>query len=196
MLRLTPMRDQILQKSFDLIYEKGYEATTVEDIIALSNVSMSALNYYFATKEQIGLAMINELIYPEVSEAIIKPLGKAVDVIEEIYAIMETLLMHDGFFKVEHGCPAVNLIEEMAIINSDFHQSLKQMTMEWQDALKDALDRWKKFGRLKKDVNTANVALFVISGYRGIRNSGKLYGKSCYEIYLQELKRYLYSLED
>jgi hypothetical protein len=143
----------------------------------------------------IGLAMIEEIIYPSLTEGIIKPLAKTLDVIEEIYGIMHTLLMDHSFFKVEQGCPAVNLIEEMALVNTNFHRSLSHMTMEWQVALKDALDRWKGLGRLKKDVETAKVALFIISGYRGIRNTGKLYGTPCYEVYLQELKRYLYSLE-
>jgi TetR/AcrR family transcriptional repressor of nem operon len=196
MIEPAATRELILRRSFDLIYENGYEGTSIQEIQASSNVPIGAVNYFFPTKEEIGMAMINEIIYPQLSEAMIKPLYKTIDVIEEVYDMLRTLLLQDTFFKVQFGCPAVNLIEEMAQINSNFHQSLSLITLEWQDALKDALDRWKEFGRLKKDVDTANVALFIISGYRGIRNTGKLYGKSCYDIYLQELKRYLYGLED
>lgn len=196
MIEATATRKLILRKSFDLIYENGYEATSLEEIQASSKVSMAAINFYFLTKEEIGLAIIDELIYPEVFEGIIKPLVETVDVIEEIYAMMQSFLLDATFFKVEFGCPAVNLVEEMAQNNKRFHQSLSLMIMEWQYALKSALDRWKEYGRLKNDVDTANVALFIISGYLGIRNTGKLYGKGCYEIYLRELKRYLYSLED
>ena len=196
MIEATATRKLILRKSFDLIYENGYEATSLEEIQASSKVSMAAINFYFLTKEEIGLAIIDELIYPEVFEGIIKPLVETVDVIEEIYAMMQSFLLDATFFKVEFGCPAVNLVEEMAQNNKRFHQSLSLMIMEWQYALKSALDRWKEYGRLKNDVDTANVALFIISCYLGIRNTGKLYGKVCYEIYLRELKRYLYSLED
>jgi hypothetical protein len=58
-----------------------------------------------------------------------------------------------------------------------------------------ALERGKKLGFISKDVNSKQVTLFVVSGYWGIRNLGKLGNKSYYISYLKELKNYLNTLQ-
>ncbi|MBC7486549.1 MAG: hypothetical protein H7282_07340 [Cytophagaceae bacterium] len=53
----------------------------------------------------------------------------------------------------------------------------------------------KKTREVKKEVNAQQVALFITTGYAGVRNLGKLFGAACYSIYLKELKNYLDGLK-
>jgi AcrR family transcriptional regulator len=187
-------RLNILQQAFDLIYRNGYQASSIDDILATTKVTKGAFFYHFKNKDQMGLAMVNEVMYPGMKQALITPLITAQDPIQAIYTMMKHVLLQSPFFQVEYGCPAVNLIEEMAPLNEAFHRSLLKLILQWQEAIVNCLREGMTCGKIRPDVNPEGVAVFIMAGYSGIRNMGKLQGKASYHIYLKELKGYLKTL--
>lgn len=195
MSKAAATRLTILQKAFELIYANGYQATSVDDIITNTAVTKGAFFYHFPNKDEMGLAMIQEVMYPRMHAAMVLPLANAANPIQEIYKMMKGLLIENPHLIVKYGCPAINLIEEMAPLNNTFNKALSKLATQWQEAIEQNLKNGKAAGKVRKDVNTAQTAFFIMSGYGGIRNLGKLYGKDCYSVYLKELKRYLTSLQ-
>lgn len=191
MSKAATTRLTILQKAFYLIYRKGYQATSIDDIIATTQVTKGAFFYHFKSKEEMGLAMIHEIMYPGMYASMIKPLLDADDPLDEIYEMMKALLLKNPFFEVKYGCPAINLIDEMAPLNEAFRKALLQLIVQWQEAIKNTLLIAQKKGKISKELMPEQIALFVSSGYSGIRNMGKIFGKTCYKTYLNELKKYL-----
>jgi len=57
-------RLHILQKSFELIYAKGYQNASIDDILATTQVTKGAFYYHFKNKDEMGIAIINELLEP------------------------------------------------------------------------------------------------------------------------------------
>ncbi|MEC5147137.1 TetR/AcrR family transcriptional regulator [Chitinophaga sp. 212800010-3] len=188
-------RLMILQRSFELIYKKGYQATSIDDIIATTQVTKGAFYYHFKSKDEMGLAMIKEVVYPGMYAALIRPLLEAGDPLDAIYQMMKHLLLKDPFFQVEHGCPAINLIDEMSPVNEDFRKALLQLVLQWQEHIQAVLEKGQRKGRVGKHISPQQAALFITSGYGGIRNMGKVFGKSCYKTYLQEFETYLQKLK-
>jgi len=191
MSKAAATRLAILQKAFELIYVKGYQATSIDEILSTTQVTKGAFFYHFKNKDEMGLAMINEVMYPGMQPALIEPLLKAENPRKEIYAMMKGLLLENTFFKVKYGCPAVNLTEEMAPLNEEFGKALSVLISGWQKAIESSLKKGKAIGKIDKEVDPKQASYFIISGYTGIRNLGKIYGKSCYKSYLDELQRYL-----
>jgi len=193
-VKAAATRHTILQKAFELVYKNGYRTTSVDEIIATTQVTKGAFFYHFKNKDEMGLAMINEVMYPGMHAALIEPLAVTNDPITELYAMMQALLIENTFFIVKYGCPAINLIEEMGSYNETFGNALKKLTGQWQEAIVNCIDNGKKAGKIKSVTDGMQVAYFIMSGYGGIRNLGKLYGKECYIPYLSELKNYLENL--
>jgi hypothetical protein len=109
---------------------------------------------------------------------------------------MHTLLLEDKFLKVEYGCPAANFTQEMSPWNADFKKVLDELTKQWTKVLIAALEKGKKNGFVRKDVNAKQVSVFILSGYWGIRNVGKLENsKTVYIPFLKEFRNYLNRLE-
>lgn len=186
----------ILEKAFELIYEKGYQATSVDDIIAKTKVTKGAFFYNFKNKEQMGLALINDFMSPHAYKSFVEPLLEAKDPIKDIYRLMQVILMENDSFRIEYGCPVHNLVQEMAGTNKDFNKALYKNIEMSRSALVTCLERGIKSKTIRKDIDAEAVAQFIITGYAGIRNLGKLYkDKSCYRIYLKELKKYLAALK-
>jgi len=195
MKKAAATRRDILQKAFGLIYTKGYQTTSIDDILATTQVTKGAFYYHFRNKDEMGLAIIEEIMKPALAEGLIEPLLRQPDPLKAIYDMMYGLLMKNDFLKVEHGCPAANLTQEMTPWNEDFSKALEELTQQWQKVMSAAIEKGKKGGLVRKDVHAKQVTLFVMSGYWGIRNFGKLENsKSVYLPFLKALKQYLDAL--
>jgi len=189
-------RLNILQKAFELIYVKGYQTTSVDEIIATTQVTKGAFYYHFKTKDEMGLAIINELLISNFKSTFIEPLNNTDDPLESIYQLMYGILMENDFLKVEYGCPASNFTQEMAPWNIEFTKALNKLSAQWENAIIQCIETGKKNGTVKADVEAKEIAVFVMSGYWGVRNLGKLKNsKSVYLIYLKGLKNYFNSFQ-
>lgn len=188
-------RQTILLKAFELIYQNGFQLTSVDTIIATTNVTKGAFFYHFKTKEEMGLALIQEVIKPAMEEGFVKPLVNATHPAQAIYAMMEHLLLKAPFFQVQYGCPAVNLVSELAATGDDaMSKALYALMNQCLGAVRSSFQHGQLIGNIRSDVDPNAVADFVLAGYSGVRNMGKLFGKGCYSVYLNELKRYLHEL--
>lgn len=196
MSKAANTRHQILQKSFELIYTKGYQTTSLDDILATTKVTKGAFYYHFKNKDEMGIAIVEEIMKPIMHQAFITPISTSIDPLEDIYKMIHDLLLENEFLSVQYGCPVGNLTQEMTPWNDHFSKALSDLIENWQNAIADAIIRGKKAGKVKKHVKPEQVAYFVMSGYWGIRNFGKVENSNAsYKLYLKELKEYLATLK-
>lgn len=188
-------RQDILQEAFNLIYVNGYQATSIDDIITATRVTKGAFYYHFQNKDEMGLAMINEVMYPHMHESFVEPIENSQSPVEDLYGMVSYLLLDEPLLQPQYGCPAGNLTQEMSPINEQFSEALSLLTNEWEDAIVKCINRGKKAGLIKPETKGKQVAYFIMSGYWGIRNFGKLQNSDApYKVFLKELKSYLKSL--
>lgn len=195
MTKAEGTRMMILQTALKLIYRQGYQATSIDEIIASTAVTKGAFFYHFKSKEQMGLAIINEILYPGMVPYVKMAFSRTGNIRTDLYAMIEDLLNNKKRFIVDYGCPAVNLIEEMAPINASFHKALLRIMDEWQSAIMKAIAKAQLEGQLDRSHDAKAIALYVIAGYAGARNMGKMFGVKAYISFLKAFKSYVMSLE-
>lgn len=195
MSKASATRHNILQKAFEMIYLKGYQSTSIDEIIATTAVTKGAFFYHFKNKEEMGLAMINEVMYPGMKPYMISALGRHDNVLEDIYQMIKNLLLTNPFFQVEYGCPAVNLIDEMAPLNESFKKALTALVLQWQQVIEEHLKKARFEGQINEACDPRQIAMFVTVNYSGIRNIGKAFGRESYMEFLKQFKIYLNSLK-
>ncbi|MCE7792329.1 TetR/AcrR family transcriptional regulator [Salipaludibacillus sp. CUR1] len=92
-------KQEFLDTALDLFYEKGYEKTTIKDIINQVGLSKGAFYHYFESKEdvieQISEAFAEETIYS------VKKLSERTDInaVEKINRSIELIQQHKKQFK-------------------------------------------------------------------------------------------------
>jgi AcrR family transcriptional regulator len=196
MSKAANTRFTILNKAFELIYSKGYQTTSIDDIIATTQVTKGAFYYHFKTKDEMGIAIIEEILKPTMMNSFIGPIENSQNQIEDLYNMISYLLLEDPFLQVKYGCPVGNLTQEMTPWNNQFSHALSVLVNQWMETIEKAIAEAQKSGLIRKDVNGKQVSFFIMSGYWGIRNFGKLQDdNSCYFVYLKEFKNYLNSLK-
>ncbi len=195
MKKAEETRKTILQKAFALSYAHGYRPTSIDTIIAEIGVTKGAFYYHFKNKDEMGVAIIEEILKPTFLGGFAKALAAEKNPLEGIYNLMENLLLNDNFLRVECGCPVANLAGEMAPWNGPFTEALRALTEELTHEMAALLERGKAEGFVGRQVAAKQTVLFILSGYWGVRTLGKLEGSpAVYTSYLKGLKQYLDSL--
>ena len=196
MKKAASTRLPILNKAFELIYMYGYQATSVDKIIETTDVTKGAFFYHFKSKDEMGLAMIREIVAPRLRALLIDPLyNSSPNVIDTINNTITRAM--DGFndYDVRHGCPINNLVQELSPINESFRLSLQKILEEWNLKLADLIEEGKEQGQIRGDVNSKTAALFIVVSYEGMRGIGKVYqNHTLYASYVEQLNQYLNSL--
>lgn len=55
------MKDLIIDTAWDLFYEKGFEETTINDIISTAGIAKGSFYYYFRSKDNLLSSLSNQL---------------------------------------------------------------------------------------------------------------------------------------
>ena len=187
-------RKHILDKAFHMVYQNGYQATSIDKIIEKTEVTKGAFFYHFKNKDEMGIAIIKEIIKPTLQKGLLQALENSQNPIQDIYETIKQKLTNDTDYQVDNGCPTNNLVQEMSAVNLRFHKTLRDVLDIWISTIEKVLENGKMNGKIRKDVNSKSIAQFIVSGYEGMKGVGKIYGKDLYNAYLSQLKIYLETL--
>ena len=105
-------KDRIIEAAFDLFYNQGYQATTIDQVIEKSGVSRPTVYTHFSTKEDLCLAYLKERsarhlsAFREALEKEITPRGRYLSFIRVVGEAMWT--------SDYRGCGFFNIISEVA----------------------------------------------------------------------------------
>ena len=169
-------QDLIINTSFELFYEKGYNATSIPDIMKETSLSKGAFYHHFKNKHEIGKKVIENIIRKRIKEGFIDPLAELNRNIPELLLYVFTNRIKNYSEREKAlGCPANNLVGEIGYTEQDFRVILKSLFEEWREALINAIEHGKNRREIKKDVNSSSVAISLICAFEGVRSVRKVY---------------------
>jgi len=170
-------QDLIIHTSFELFYEKGYNATSIPDIMKKTSLSKGAFYHHFKNKHEIGKRVIEGILRKRIKEGFINPLnethnGTVPDLLLEVFT---KRIKNYSEREKALGCPANNLVGEIGYTEQDFRVILKTLFEEWREALIKIIETGKSKSEIKKDVNSSSVAISLICAFEGVRSLRKVY---------------------
>jgi len=169
-------QELIINKSFDLFYEKGYNATSIPDIMKKTSLSKGAFYHHFKNKHEIGKKVIEVIIRKRIKEGFIDPLSETHNQVPELLLdVFTNRIKNYSEREKALGCPANNLIGEIGYSEEDFRIILKTLIEEWREALIKTIDVGKQRGEINSKVNSSSVAISLICAFEGVRSVRKVY---------------------
>lgn len=160
-------RKAILDAAFNLFYHNGFQATGLSEIVEQAGVSKGAIYNHFASKLELGYAIVDEVLHEHVLSHWMAPYQELEDPIEATMAVMENAREFLAESEFNLGCPLNNLVQEMASIDEGFRSRLNQLTVNWVKTVAESFEHARANGSLKEDINSAEVAGFVVSVFEG-----------------------------
>ena len=160
-------RQTLLQAAFSEIYHKGYQAASLTQILADTGLTKGALYHYFPDKKSLGLAVVEEKIRPFMTAMMFDPLAKTQQPLAAMQSLLVAKCADNDPQIVALGCPLNNLMQEMSPIDETFRQRLNSIFQDWVSVVAEALTRGKKSGEVRKEVDAAQTAFFIVSALEG-----------------------------
>ena len=146
----TETKDRLVEVAMKLFWEKGYGATSIQDILREADVHAGSLYHFFPTKQDL----------------LLEPAWKGVDdPIERIFALLaryrHALLSTDCFY----GCPIGSLALELHEPDPPVRSLLSANFDGWTTAIEKCLE--DAGPRLPKDIDRKQLASFVLTIMEG-----------------------------
>ncbi len=82
-------RGKILLAAYKEIHVNGFQAASLNDILAHTGVTKGALYHHFPNKTALGYAVVEEVIADHILDSFIEPLTKAENPIQALIALIE-----------------------------------------------------------------------------------------------------------
>jgi len=160
-------RQNLLAAAGDEIHQFGFHAASISRILEKTTLTRGALYHHFPSKLALGYAVIDELFAGYMQKLWIEPLLKTDNPIDAIEGCIQNTYHCHGAELINFGCPLNNLSQEMSAIDEGFRERINDQYEKWQTALSKALKSGQLSGQVKEDVDTEEVALFIIATVEG-----------------------------
>ena len=160
-------RDKLLKAAFEEIYRRGFQAASLDTILAKAGVTKGALYHHFPNKASLGYAVVDEVVKGLLLErwgVLESPSG---DPITALQRILRGRVANLTSREVELGCPLNNLAQEMSPLDQRFRRGVNATFDIWTDAVAKDLGRGQAEGTVRKDVDPRKIAAFVVASIEG-----------------------------
>jgi TetR/AcrR family transcriptional regulator, transcriptional repressor for nem operon len=157
-------RQRIVDTTASLIYAKGVEGTSLDDVRAGAGVSKSQLYHYFADKD----ALVREVITTQASR-VLAAQGTALTQLDSLAALRRwcdcILVLNRGH--PNGGCPIGSLASELANKSEQARALLVSGFNSWEDLLAEGFAKMQTNGELDRSAVPRDLAIGVLSAVQG-----------------------------
>lgn len=163
-------RDKLLKAAFEEIYRHGFQAASLDTILARAKVTKGALYHHFPDKAALGYAVVDEVVRGFLLQrwlGLLERFGEGGDPVTALQRTLQHRAAHLGPHEIELGCPLNNLAQEMSPIDERLRGAINATFDAWRGGFARALERGQAEGTVRRDVDAKRVATFVVAAIEG-----------------------------
>jgi len=157
-------RTRIVEAAMELFWLKGYNSTSIADILSRSQVNSGSLYYFFPGKQDVLIAVL-EAYRDGIGPMLLKPAWDGVeDPVDRVFALLDSYRRALIETDCTYGCPIGSLALELHEPDPPVRELLAANFEAWVDAVADC---FRASDRLTRDADhraLAELALNVMEG--------------------------------
>jgi TetR/AcrR family transcriptional regulator, transcriptional repressor for nem operon len=160
-------RRRLLQAAFREVYRTGFQSAGLDNILASTGVTKGALYHHFGSKEELGYAVVEEIVAGFPRDRWLLPLERSKDEnpIDALIRVVRAIPTRPK--DIKGGCPLVNLAQEMSSLDDQFRKRLERIFGAWQEGVAAALRRGQSEGTVRRHMVPEEAATFLIAMVEG-----------------------------
>jgi TetR/AcrR family transcriptional repressor of nem operon len=157
-------RQHIIEKSAPIFNQQGYGNASLSDLMKATGLEKGGIYRHFTSKEELACEAFDYALKMSYQTKF-SSLGE----------LKNGLLKLEGFIRnfvrlkspISGGCPVYNT----AVENDDGNKVLKRRALDaferWVEKISEFINQAKKEGLLKKNTNTNEMAIFILTSLEG-----------------------------
>ena len=156
-------RDRLWMTAMRLFAEKGYQSTSVADILKAAGVNSGSLYHFFPTKQDL-LVEVLKRYRDGIGPMLLEPAWKGIDdPIERVFALLAAYRRALAGTECTYGCPIGSLALEL----HEPDPRVREMLATNFDGWVDAIEKCYVAARLPHDVDCHAIAVFTLTTMEG-----------------------------
>jgi len=167
-------KQRILQAAFEEFYLNGFQGGSLNHIVDEAGTTKGALFHHFEGKNELGCAVVEEVIQPLIKARWLDPLANSIDPIADLKNTLRQFVKDEARSgRIAQGCPLNNLAQEMSPLDEGMRKRIEKVYAAWREAMAAAFARGVKAGTVREDISPRKVAAFVVAAQAGIIGTAK-----------------------
>ena len=160
---------ELLEKGANIIHQKGFNNTGINEILEAARVPKGSFYFYFKSKEDFGLQLIDFFMSGNFMAAADHHIS-----VPGIPYLVKFRNFFDGFLEYFEkndyvgGCPVGNFALEMSDLNENFRVKIKQALADMTNKVILFLEKAKENGELPPGFDTEANAEFILNSWEGV----------------------------
>jgi TetR/AcrR family transcriptional repressor of nem operon len=193
--RRSNTMDNLINAAVKLMLQKGFTATSVDEICEAAGVSKGSFFHYFESKEELAKAALNHFSNRRMQEFEAGPFHALPDPLDRLYGYLDYLKASIANPEAAKSCLIGNLTQELSLIHPEI-RSVCHGNFSWHN---------RKLERLIEDAALAHPPRTVVDGeslakyFYATMQGSFIFAKASQDVKgmvenIQHFKRYLQTL--
>ncbi|WP_337287636.1 TetR/AcrR family transcriptional regulator [Candidatus Methylomirabilis sp.] len=194
---MSSTKDHIIETASRLVHLRGFNHTSIGEILEESGVGKGSFYYYFKSKEELGYAIIESNFRRFSEEVTGKAFGNNKDALTQLHDFLDILFDIHQKRNCAGGCRLGNMAMEMSDIHEEFRRRFQEGFDGWEAQITAILRKAHINGQLADHADLPALAQFIIASVEGAILLTKVKKDiSILEHCFTELKRYIQMCAD
>ena len=184
-------KERIVQKALDLFHDKGYNLTSMNDIVDLTGVKKGNLYFHYNSKEELAIEVLKEALREY--DAFIASRMSGTTPLERLISMINAIAAYHIENSNGRGCIFGNMALESKENGSALSEFVKSVFAKWESNISNLLKKSINTGELPELDSTERYARVIISQIEGAVMLSRVY--SGYEFLMESVETIITSLE-
>ena len=167
-------RSAIIWCGTELLTERGFQITGIDEILSIVGVPKGSFYYYFKSKREFGVAVVDNYVqfYAQKMALLFDnpertPLQRLQDFVDDGKVGMAK-------YDFKRGCLIGNMGQELAALNDEFRVRLEQVMQAWETRVTALLRLAQDLGEIAQTNDPESLSQFFWIGWEGAILRSKL----------------------
>jgi len=159
-------RDQIFDAALKLLLERGFNASSVQDITVEAGVPKGSFYNHFESKEALAAEIVSDYASRRstLREILADDSLPALERLRGYFAALNQRLVDRGF---QHGCMIGNMTAELSEQSPVIREQLLRIYGNWSTALEYAIAAGQQDGSIPSQLSPKTLAGFLLNAWEG-----------------------------
>jgi TetR/AcrR family transcriptional regulator, transcriptional repressor for nem operon len=161
-------RNEVLERAMHLFWRKGFEASSVQDLVEATGINRASMYNAFGDKEALFLASIDHYV-ENVNRQRLALLEEDIPAREAIARYFDALVTFSAGEGRRLGCLLTNTAIEMGTRNRRVERRLAEVFARVRTGFEQVVRRGQAAGDIPPDKDPATLAQFLLCCVQGLR---------------------------
>ncbi len=160
--------DFLLEKGMQMLWSKGYNATSVNDIVKAADVPKGSFYFYFDSKEDFVVKAIGKYFdrqFAEIDHILNDSSKSPKERLIRLHEYRIEILKSD--IDCQKGCMACNLGSEMAEHSENIRSAITERENRYKDKIVSIMEEAQQLGEIDSSMDIRGVVEFLEDAGKG-----------------------------